>query len=133
MTTSEFSECNFKPYAFKAIGNIFGENIIKMNVFSLFVKQARGLFLVFILFLIPFGFLFYYTSINVETALLQRKVKRLEHEKELYMKKNNTLRETIIRESRIRSGKVDEPEPDFLRNKIVRIRLDEESIPGEKH
>lgn len=101
-----------------------------MKLFRYIYEQTRAMALVFLLFLPPFGLLFYYTSLNVETALLRRKVKRLKHRKELLIKKNAALREAIMDDSR----KEIFPEDSGgrrLQNKIVRIRLNGESGKGD--
>ena len=50
-----------------------------------------------VLFSIPAAVLFYYMSLHVETALLERRIRQLRREQEVLLKKNSALRKEIRR------------------------------------
>ena len=89
------------------------------------LSQIRAMAFIFLLALVPFGFLFYYVDINVETALMQRRLRTLQHEKELLEKKNKTMREKITSQLRKQEG-ISGSAARFSQNKIVRIKLGSE-------
>lgn len=79
-----------------------------------------------LLIALPASVLLYYMSLHVETALLERNIRRLRHEEELLLKKNSALRKEI-RRTTYRGAETVERLP--AADRIVHIRLGPKTNP----
>ncbi len=68
-----------------------------------YLRETRGMFVVLLLLAPPFALLLYYTSMHVETALIERRLVQLESKQESLKKKNRALRKAIA--ARARDGR----------------------------
>lgn len=59
------------------------------------LTHILGMIPLLLVFIPPFAFYFYYTTMRVETSLLKRKISGLTGHKELLIKKNTALRRAI--------------------------------------
>ena len=62
-----------------------------------YIRQARAMIAVTLLFSVPASVLLYYMSLHVETSLLERRIRQLRREQEVLLKKNDALRREIRR------------------------------------
>lgn len=92
-------------------------------------QQSRAMLVAFLVLFVPFVPAFYYTSLNVETAMLVRQVRILESRKNALEKKNRALRRTLHnpRSDRTDSSAAIRGESwaarRLLESQVVRIRI----------
>lgn len=107
-----------------------------MKLLRKFYAETRRMLQVSAALLLPFALLYGYMRMNVETALLKRRIAAAAQERDDLARRNRSLRNALAGlaaeagEDPLR-WKTYDTIPLFEQNKIVRIRLPD-SLPGDR-